>query len=75
MAGRTGLGDDRLGAGGDDFYARLIAAHEGLSFEESARLNARLVLLLANALGDSAKIVEAIDRAAQEFRDPPHNPK
>ncbi len=75
MADKVGIGDDRLGPGGDDFYARLIAAHEGLTFEESARLNARLVLILANALGDPAKIADAIDEAAREFRNPKHNPK
>ena len=68
MAGKTGIGDDRLGAGGDDFYARLIAAHEGLTFAESARLNARLVLILANAVGDPAKIVEAIGEATRDKR-------
>ena len=30
------------------FYAALVAAHEGLSEADSAALNARLVLLLAN---------------------------
>lgn len=49
---RTDIGRDRLGADGDDFYAALMAAHEGLSLEESARLNAKLVLLLANQVGD-----------------------
>lgn len=57
MTDREGLmpvdiGRDRLGAQGDEFYAALMAAHEGLSFEESARLNARLVLLLANRVGN-----------------------
>lgn len=36
----------------DDFYAELIAAHEGLSKEESDALNARLILILANHIGD-----------------------
>jgi hypothetical protein len=76
MAGKTGIGDDRLGAGGDDFYAQLIAAHEGLSFEDSARLNARLVLILANAVGDPVTVAEAIRLASIEFRrDSVHNPK
>lgn len=50
------VGRDRLGAAGDDFYAALMAAHEGLSFEESAALNARLVLLLANEVGDLERL-------------------
>lgn len=55
---------DRLGAAGDDFYAALMAAHEGLSFEESARLNAKLVLLLANQVGD-LDVIRAALRAAR----------
>lgn len=46
------IGGDRLGLAGDDFYAALMAAHDGLTYDESARLNARLVLLMANAIGD-----------------------
>ena len=49
------VGRDRLGAAGDDFYAALMAAHEGLSLEDSAKLNARLVLLLANQVADPKK--------------------
>ncbi|WP_048649314.1 DUF2783 domain-containing protein [Nitratireductor soli] len=59
------IGRDRLGAAGDDFYAALMAAHDGLSFEESARLNARLVLLLANRVGDIA-VLKAALAAARE---------
>jgi hypothetical protein len=36
----------------DDFYERLIATHRGLSDEDSVLLNAKLVLLLANHIGD-----------------------
>ena len=57
------IGRDRLGAAGDDFYAALMAAHEGLSFEESARLNARLVLLLANQVGDLETLRAALEAA------------
>lgn len=41
-----------LGARGDEFYEALMAAHEGLSEDDSHALNARLVLLLANRIGD-----------------------
>ena len=68
MAAEGKIDKDRLGTAGDDFYARLVAAHEGLTFEESARLNARLVLILANAVGDPVTIAEAIERASAEFR-------
>ena len=50
----------------DGFYARLIEAHDGLSEEESAALNARLILILANQIGDT----EALSRALKVARDP-----
>jgi len=49
----------------DGFYAALLKAHEGLSDAESARLNARLVLILANHVGDAAALDEAL-RLARE---------
>lgn len=60
------IGDDRLGAQGDDFYAALMAAHEGLSLEESAHLNARLVLILANLVGDLETLKEALAAAKRK---------
>lgn len=59
------IGRDRLGAAGDEFYAALMEAHEGLSFEESARLNARLVLLLANRVGDLDILRQALAVAGE----------
>jgi hypothetical protein len=53
----------RLGKWGDDVYAALIEAHRGLSDEESQRLNARLVLLLANQVGNAEAVLEAIAKA------------
>lgn len=47
----------------DRVYRALIDAHRGLSDEESAALNTRLVLLLANQIGDIAVIDEAIAAA------------
>ncbi|WP_421702044.1 DUF2783 domain-containing protein [Aliiroseovarius sp.] len=47
-------------AGADDFYAELLAAHEGLSKADSDALNARLVLVLANQVGDRAVLSEAL---------------
>lgn len=49
----------------DGFYAQLIAAHDGLSDEDSAALNARLILLLANQIGDRAILDDAIRTAAK----------
>ncbi|WP_101050079.1 DUF2783 domain-containing protein [Macromonas nakdongensis] len=43
----------------DDMYEALIAAHQGLSTEQSHALNARLVLLLANHIADLAVLQEA----------------
>ena len=47
----------------DDFYQALIDAHAGLTDEQSAALNARLVLLLANQIGDLATLRQAIAAA------------
>ncbi len=49
--------------GADDFYAELLAAHEGLSKEDSDALNARLVLVMANHIGDREAISQAIQTA------------
>jgi len=59
------IGRDRLGAAGDDVYAALMAAHEGLTFEESTKLNTRLVLLLANEVGDLERL-KAVLAAARK---------
>jgi hypothetical protein len=48
----------------DDFYADLLAAHRGLAPEESAALNARLILILANHVGDAGTLGEALRLAA-----------
>ncbi|MDX1779913.1 MAG: DUF2783 domain-containing protein [Thalassovita sp.] len=47
----------------DDFYAELLATHEGLSTAESDALNARLILILANHIGDCAVLREALAAA------------
>ena len=49
----------------DDFYAALLALHEGRSKEESDAVNARLILLLANHVGDMDVLREALDAAGQ----------
>ncbi len=43
----------------DDIYEAIIMMHEGLSDEESASVNARLILILANHIGDASTIREA----------------
>ncbi|WP_183967516.1 DUF2783 domain-containing protein [Sagittula marina] len=47
----------------DGFYAELIAAHDGLSDEESQTVNARLILLLANHVGDREVLRAALKAA------------
>jgi predicted metalloendopeptidase len=47
----------------DAFYQTLIAAHDGLSDEDSQALNARLVLILANHIGDLDTLTEALKAA------------
>ncbi len=49
----------------DDFYEALIEAHRGLSEAQSTELNARLILLLANQIGDSATLLAAIAKAGE----------
>lgn len=48
---------------GDEFYEALIDAHNGLSDEQSEALNARLILLLANHIGDLRVLREALHAA------------
>jgi hypothetical protein len=47
----------------DGFYEAWVAAHEGLSDEESAELDARLVALLANQVGDATVLLACIAEA------------
>ena len=47
----------------DDTYATLLAAHEGLSKAQSDALNARLILLLANHIGDAEVLQQALTEA------------
>jgi hypothetical protein len=44
----------------DDFYAALIAAHDGLDVDASHAFDARLVLLLANHIGSLDVLREAL---------------
>ncbi|UCU93548.1 DUF2783 domain-containing protein [Hydrogenophaga taeniospiralis] len=53
----------------DAFYEQLLDAHVGLSREDSELLNARLILLLANQVGDSRVLSECIE-AAREMPTP-----
>jgi hypothetical protein len=50
---------------GDDFYEALIDMHRELSDEQSALVNAKLVLLLSNHIGDLAVLREAMTLARE----------
>ncbi len=54
-----------LRSNGDDFYAALMEAHEGLSEDQSNRLNARLVLIMANHIGDTDDLKAMLEHARQ----------
>ncbi len=54
---------DNLGPHGDDAYAALLAAHDGLSTDQSHALNARLVLILMNELGDLDRFQQLLTEA------------
>lgn len=48
----------------DDIYERLVALHDGLSDDQSRKLNAKLILTLINQVGDAEAVLEAIDTVA-----------
>ena len=51
----------------DDFYEALIELHQGLSDEQSELVNARLILLLANHIGDLDVLRDAMRRARADI--------
>ena len=50
---------------GDDFYEALIETHRDLGDEQSEMVNARLILLLANHIGDISVLREAMKLARE----------
>ena len=50
----------------DGFYAELLAVHDGLSEAESHALNARLILILANHIGERSVLSEALSAAKRK---------
>ena len=50
----------------DDAYERLVAAHRDLTDAQSAKLNAKLVLLLANHVGDADVLEQALAAARED---------
>ena len=58
----------------DDFYEALIDAHRDLSGAASQALNARLVLLLGNHIGDLNVLREAVAAARASLTKPEPTP-
>ena len=52
---------------GDDFYEALIDTHRDLTDEQSALVNAKLILLLSNHIGDIKILREAMALARAEI--------
>lgn len=56
----------------DDFYEALIESHRDLSTAQSHALNAKLILLLANHVGQQTVLLEALSAArANTLERPP----
>ncbi len=51
----------------DGFYAELLATHQGLSEMQSQALNAQLILILANHIGNRQVLSEALKLARQNI--------
>ena len=49
----------------DEIYEYLLDAHQGLSKSDSDALNARLIIILANHIGDLDTLKQAVDLAKQ----------
>lgn len=47
----------------DGFYDALLSVHDGLDKAESDALNARLILILANHIGDRDVLADALEAA------------
>jgi hypothetical protein len=54
----------------DAFYQRLVELHQDRSEEQSRLINASLILLLANHIGDTAVLEEAMQIAANTAEQP-----
>ena len=55
----------------DDLYEAIVGAHHGLTLAQSQDLNARLVLLLANHIGDVDVVRQALARARETIVETP----
>ena len=53
----------------DAFFEALVALHDGLDVEQSLALDARLILLMAQQIGDDAVLRELLAAAAGGARE------
>jgi Protein of unknown function (DUF2783) len=67
MAANAVILEDNFCGRGDDFYESLMRAHEDLSEADSHALNARLVLILANHIGDLTVLQQALALARRSL--------
>ncbi len=63
--------ETRPAADPDALYQVLVEAHRDLTAEQSRRLDSKLILLLANHIGDPAVIAAAVAAARQGEVEPP----
>ena len=54
---------------GDAFYEALMDAHQGLTEDQSHLLNARLILVMANHIGNLDVLTQAIQTARDYLDD------
>jgi len=64
------LNDESNIASPDDFYQELIDLHRDLTDEQSALVNAKLILLLANHIGDMEVLRAALAAAREAMAEP-----
>lgn len=57
----------------DGFFEQLLDAHQGLSPEESANLNARLVLVLAHEVGEAQALARCLAIAQEAMQGRPRH--
>jgi Protein of unknown function (DUF2783) len=65
MREETMLNTDMNIAAADDFYEALIETHRDLTPEQSRLVNAKLILLLANHIGDLEILRQAMAKARE----------
>jgi hypothetical protein len=53
----------------DDVYSAIVDAHKGLDDAQCRAFDARLILLLANHVGDEAVLREALDAARRSVEE------